>query len=139
MLARLAERSGHPQRSPLVSAEASAGVAAGTVSIVTESLPEPPLLALRVRRGLPQGAEVALASAKGVVGRDPSCDLVRGDPRCSRRHLEIARDGASLHFRDLGSSNGTRLNGVLARQGELGLGDVLLLGDSELAVEAAGA
>ncbi len=138
MLARLAERSGRPQRAPEVAAEASDAVAPGTVAIAIEVLPEPPNLTLRVRRGLPPGARISLALAEGaavVIGRDPACDLVLTDPRASRRHLEIARDGARLRFRDLGSSNGTRLGGALATDGEIGLGDVLSIGDSELAVE----
>ncbi len=138
MLARLAERSGRPQRAPEVAAEASDGVAPGTVAIAIEVLPEPPNLSLRVRRGLPPGARISLAIADGaavVVGRDPACDFVLTDPRASRRHVAISRDGVRLRFQDLGSSNGTRLNGGAAAEGEIGLGDVLSIGDSELAVE----
>jgi hypothetical protein len=138
MVARLAERSGRPQRAPEVVAEASDGVAPGTVAIAIEVLPEPPNLTLRVRRGLPPGARLSLALADGaavLVGRDPSCDFVLTDPRASRRHLEIARDGVRLRFRDLGSSNGTRLNGALVTDGEIGLGDVFRVGDTELAIE----
>ena len=134
MLARLAERSGKPQRSPSVRAEASPDVASGTVSIATETLPEPQHLALRVRRGLPQGLCVPLAPVT-VVGRDPACDVALADPRVSRRHVEIVADGMAFRFRDLGSSNGTRLNGIALAQGTVALGDVLAIGDSELAVE----
>lgn len=135
MLARLAERSGRPQRAPELRTEASPGVAAGTVSIAVETLPEPLNLALRVRRGLPAGARVALGTEPLLVGRDPACDLVLIDPRISRRHVEIAMGADGLCFRDLGSSNGTRLNGAPAVEGDIGLGDVLALGDSELAIE----
>jgi Inner membrane component of T3SS, cytoplasmic domain/Protein of unknown function (DUF3662) len=135
MLARLAERSGRPQRAPDVRAEIGAAVASGTVSIAVEALPEPARLALRVRKGVPPNARVQLDRAT-LVGRDPACDLVLSDPRVSRRHLEIVPDGAVLRFRDLGSSNGTILNGVSATSGEIGLGDVLVLGDSELSVDA---
>jgi pSer/pThr/pTyr-binding forkhead associated (FHA) protein len=135
MLARLAERSGQPQMAPEVRAQTSPGVAAGTATIAVETLPEPPSLALRVRRGLPPGARVALSDRTIVVGREPDCDLVLADPRASRRHLEIFPAGAVHRLRDLGSSNGTRLNGVPVTEAELGLGDVVLLGDSELAVE----
>lgn len=136
MLARLAERSGRPQRPPEVRSEAAPGIATGTVSIVAEALPEPLDLALRVRRGLPAGLRVPLGPrATFVVGRDPACDVVLVDPRVSRRHLEIANEGETPRFRDLGSSNGTRLNGVPVERGELALGDVLALGDSELVVE----
>jgi pSer/pThr/pTyr-binding forkhead associated (FHA) protein len=135
MLARLAERSGRPQRVPEVGAEASADVAVGTVAIAVETLAAPPDLALRVRRGLPLGARVLIGRRTIVVGRDPACDFVVTDPRASRRHLEIASDGATIRFRDLGSSNGTRLNGAPAMEAELGLGDILAIGDSELAIE----
>lgn len=135
MLARLSERSGRPERAPEVCAEESAAVPSGTVTIATEALPEPSVLALRVRRGMPHDARIALRAGTIVVGRDPACDLVLVDPRVSRRHLEIVSGGAAFRFRDLDSSNGTLVNGVAATQGELGLGDVLLLGDSELTVE----
>lgn len=133
MLARLSERTGRPQRSPDVVAERDTGVTRGTVTIVTEALDEPTRLALRVRRGIPFGVELALDRAL-TIGRDPSCDLVLVDPRVSRRHLAI--DGAS-HFADLGSANGTTHNGAPAAEGTLGLGDLLLLGDSELVVVGA--
>jgi hypothetical protein len=134
MLARLAERSGRPQRAPDVRAELDASIASGTVAIAVEALPEPARLALRVRKGVPPNARVKLDRVT-IVGRDPSCDLVLVDPRVSRRHLEIVAAGDALRFRDLGSSNGTALNGVPASAGDIGLGDVLLLGDSELYVE----
>ena len=133
MLARLSERSGRPQRPPGVVAERDPGVPSGTVTIVTEALDEPTRLALRVRRGIPLGAELALDRAL-TIGRDPSCDLVLVDPRVSRRHLAI--DGAS-QFADLGSANGTIFNGAPVARGSLGLGDLLRLGDSELIVVGA--
>jgi hypothetical protein len=131
MLAGLAERSGRPQRPPQVIAEASSSVASGTVSIAVESLPEPARLALCVRKGVPPGAPLALDRTL-VVGRDPTCDIVLVDPRVSRRHVEIVPAGGIVRYRDLGSSNGTRLNGTARAVGELALGDVLALGDSEL-------
>jgi len=137
MLARLTERSNVPQRPPQVTAAPSDGVAPGTVSIAIDILPEPYALALRVRRGLPRDARAALADTPLVIGRDPACTLALVDPRVSRRHLEIVRTGKLLRFRDLGSSNGTLLNGLPAASGELGLGDVLQIGDSVLVVEPA--
>jgi len=136
MLARLAERSGHPQRPPEVSAERDPAVANGTVAIGVELLPEPARLAVRVRRGMPPDALLPLDHAV-VVGRDAGCDLVLVDARVSRRHLEIVPAGAGNRLRDLGSSNGTSLNGVRVDEADLGLGDLIALGDSELCVEAA--
>jgi ABC-type multidrug transport system ATPase subunit/pSer/pThr/pTyr-binding forkhead associated (FHA) protein/ABC-type multidrug transport system permease subunit len=46
-----------------------------------------------------------------VLGRDPDCDLPVADERASWRHLQIERDGAELTLTDLGSKNGTYVNG----------------------------
>jgi len=135
MLARLAERSRNPQRPPEVGAEADPAVANGTVTIAVQQLPEPVRLALVVRKGMPPAARLALDRTL-VAGRDEGCDVVLLDPRVSRRHLEIAPGGAAVRFRDLGSSNGTLLNGVKSAAADLGVGDVLALGDSELAIVA---
>ena len=134
MLGRLAERSGRPQRAPEVRAEADRAVAAGTVAIGVEPLAEARHLALRIRRGLPPDGRVALGPLT-AVGRDPASDLVLADPRASRKHVEIAREGATYRIRDLGSSNGTRLNGRRITDGELGLGDVVVIGETEIVVE----
>ncbi len=138
MLARLAERSGKPQRAPEVRTEAADAVANGTVAIVVETLAEPTELALCVRRGLPLGARYALLRSPVIVGRDSACDFVLADPRASRRHAELVRDGTVWRVRDLGSSNGTLLNAEPVVEAELGLGDVLRVGDSELVVEPGG-
>jgi len=136
MLARLAERSGQPQRAPDVRTEIGAGIATGTVAIVVELLARPERLALRVRRGVPPNAQVALEQPV-TIGRDPACDLVLVDPRVSRRHCAIDVTSGGLAFRDLGSANGTTLNGERREAGTLALGDVLVAGDCELIVEAA--
>ncbi|MBD5607105.1 MAG: FHA domain-containing protein [Candidatus Eremiobacteraeota bacterium] len=135
MLAGLAERSRRPQRSPQVAIEADGAVANGTVVIAVTLLAEPARLALVVRKGVPPGARVRLDRSL-TVGRDEGCDVVLVDARVSRRHIEIVTADSIVRFRDLGSSNGTRLNGQKSAAGELDLGDVLALGDSELAVVA---
>jgi hypothetical protein len=135
MLVRLAERSGFPQRPPVVSMQADPAIASGTVGIAVEPLPEPTRLSLRLRRGVPLGAHAALRGAL-LVGRDAGCDLALFDPRVSRRHLalDVTAEGA-VQFSDLGSSNGTYVNGRRVAQGTLRCGDVVLLGDSELVVQ----
>jgi hypothetical protein len=135
MLERLVERSGRPERAPEVCAESDPTVATGTVAIAVEALPEPARLALRLRKGMPPDARTTL-ERRTVVGRDAACDFVVLDPRVSRRHLEIEPEAGTLRFRDLGSSNGTSLNGKRVDAGELGLGDIVAIGDSELCVEA---
>lgn len=67
-----------------------------------------------------------------VVGRNPDCGLVLSDPSASRRHLEIVTDKGRFLWRDLGSSNGTLLNGQPARGGELKPQDLLTIGEVRL-------
>ena len=46
------------------------------------------------------------------IGRDPSCDLQIGHPSVSRAHAELYHDGARWHLRDLGSKNGSFVDGI---------------------------
>jgi DNA-binding SARP family transcriptional activator len=59
---------------------------------------------------LPDGRSVELRDTVRV-GRTPDCDIVLNDPDVSRRHAEVLRHGADWAVRDLGSTNGTRVDG----------------------------
>jgi hypothetical protein len=84
----------------------------------------------------PEGVphEVELQGRLVVVGRDPSCDLVLHDVKCSRRHavLEAGPDGITV--RDTGSANGVFVNDEKVDRSPLKAGDVLRLGDSVVRV-----
>lgn len=82
--------------------------------------------------GIPH--EVELQGRLVVVGRDPSCDLVLHDVKCSRRHavLEAGPDGITI--RDTGSANGVFLNEQRIERAPLKAGDVVRLGDSLVTV-----
>jgi Inner membrane component of T3SS, cytoplasmic domain len=74
----------------------------------------------------------ALASDRpSVIGRSRSCDLVLHDDSVSRRHLMLTVDGGHVVVTDLGSTNGTLLNGRWITQAEARPGDVLRLGEIE--------
>lgn len=68
-----------------------------------------------------------------VLGRAAGSDVVIDDPCVSARHAEVARTGAGYTLRDLGSTNGTYVNGRRIR-GERVLrpGDRIRLGDTIL-------
>ncbi len=63
-----------------------------------------------------------------VVGRALSSDIPVLDPTISRRHAEVVWDGTGVHVRDLGSSNGTFLNGIKVDAAKISPGDVITFG-----------
>ena len=64
-----------------------------------------------------------------IVGRAPNCDCVVPEDCVSRRHAQLWRDGERWYVRDLGSRNGTRVNGVRVIEAtEVRPGDRLDLG-----------
>ena len=64
-----------------------------------------------------------------TIGRSIECDCVDSDPSVSRRNAELRRAGERWLLRDLGSRNGTRLNGVLVTtETEARPGDYVSLG-----------
>lgn len=78
------------------------------------------------------GAELAFAiSAPGsfAIGRHESCDIRIANTSVSRRHAVVSRRGDVCRIRDLGSSNGTTVNGVPIDVCDLEAGDRLELGE----------
>ncbi len=57
------------------------------------------------------GRRFALAEQPIIIGRSDKCAIFIADPRASRRHAQIAWDGEIATLSDLGSANGTFLNG----------------------------
>lgn len=83
------------------------------------------------------GTRIALpATGTAVVGRGATCDVTLDDETVSRRHLELrALDGAWLAV-DLGSMNGTWLDGQRVARARVLPGDELVLGDCGVALGA---
>jgi len=74
--------------------------------------------------------------AKTVIGRDSGCEVVlQDDKEISGRHCELTRNGTRIEVADLGSMNGTLLNGarVVARQ-RIEDGDLIRVGRTEFRV-----
>jgi adenylate cyclase len=63
-----------------------------------------------------------------VVGRALNSDIPVFDPTISRRHAELACDEDGVHVRDLGSSNGTYLNGTKIDAASVAPGDIVTFG-----------
>ncbi len=78
---------------------------------------------------------------RSTIGRRPECEVVLGDANASRRHVEVrpATDGAAPHEYvavDLGSTNGTKVNGVAIHSHRLHHGDEITIGSTHLRFEA---
>lgn len=84
---------------------------------------------------LPDGGRVAVGDEPLVIGRLPECGVVLGDPNVSRRHAEIRRTEEGLVVTDLGSTNGTRVNGSPVREQQLESGDEITVGSTTLVLE----
>jgi hypothetical protein len=75
---------------------------------------------------------VALQVGNNVVGRGQDADLRLADTGVSRRHVEIRFDGQAATLHDLGSTNGTIVNGHRVQSWQLADGDVVRIGHSVL-------
>ncbi len=76
--------------------------------------------------------EVELPGNVCVVGRDPGCDIVLNDSKCSRRHAVVEYGPQGLVIRDMGSANGIYVNGKKVEQAPLGPGDTVRVGEVKL-------
>jgi pSer/pThr/pTyr-binding forkhead associated (FHA) protein len=89
---------------------------------------------LVVQTGPNPGCEYIVTQDALVVGRHEECDIVIANPLVSRRHSQITWDGAYCTLEDLGSTNGTYVNGqrllqprVLRSGDEVRVGDLVLV------------
>lgn len=101
------------------------------------SLEGPPQkrVALRFISGKYQGGEFPLSEGREVlVGRSSDLDMVLVEEMVSRRHARIELEGGVLTIEDLGSTNGTFVNGEKVLRAELNEGDRVLIGTSILKV-----
>lgn len=70
-----------------------------------------PQFQLIVRKGPQVGQLFHLDAISLVIGRDPMCDITINDPEISRQHARLSRTGDGFQIEDLGSTNGTFVNG----------------------------
>jgi hypothetical protein len=92
---------------------------------------ETPLWALRFISGKYQGGEFPLRPHREIIiGRSSDLDMVLVEDMVSRKHAKITTDDAVVTIQDLGSTNGTFVNGEKVRKAELKDGDRILIGTS---------
>jgi pSer/pThr/pTyr-binding forkhead associated (FHA) protein len=74
---------------------------------------------------LDEGPDIMLDRAMVVVGRHPACDARLDSLRVSRHHCCMVHEHGEVVVRDLGSTNGIRINGQRVEMGRLKAGDEL--------------
>ena len=82
--------------------------------------------------------ELALVGTT-LVGRDPECEISHADPRLSRRHAEFRVTSDGVRLRDLGSRNGTLVNGRRVDEIVLTPGDIVQIAHLTIRFNDAGA
>jgi hypothetical protein len=85
---------------------------------------------------LPTGDRVPLGEYIVSVGRQQDCTIVLADPNVSRRHAEVRPSGDGFMVADLGSTNGTKVNGVRVAEQHLHDGDEVRFGNTVVHFEA---
>ena len=83
---------------------------------------------VRVESGFYDGLEWPLDRASTVIGRGRTADLVLSEATISRAHALLGFKGDQPFVQDLGSTNGTLLNGAREQQAPLSDGDELRMG-----------
>ncbi|MCI0370327.1 MAG: FHA domain-containing protein [candidate division NC10 bacterium] len=78
------------------------------------------------------GQEYPLEKAVSVLGREKGADILLPDTAVSRRHAALDAEGAAFRLRDLGSTNGTLLNGKKIRESAVRHGDRFQVGNTTL-------
>ncbi len=90
------------------------------------------MASLFVVRGRDQGKHFSLTAATSRIGREASCEIRLMDSEASRSHAELRRSGNDFVLCDLGSSNGTLVNGQRVSQVPLASGDRIEIGGTLL-------
>lgn len=103
-----------------------------------DTFQEGPSLTARLvaQQGPERGQSFPIPPGGLVIGRAPECDLALKDSQVSRRHARLFWRGSRLIVEDLGSANGTLVNGMpISQPFLLSENDTVQLGDSALAVQ----
>ena len=127
--AKNVDQEGNSQEVPVTPPEADAAPIAPVIPIHGDA---PPAVLT-----VPGGQRVELHEGHYVVGRHLECDIVISDSNVSRRHAEFVCAGRDVIVRDLGSTNGTKVNGVVIKGDQLlQHGDVIGFGTAQVSFEA---
>lgn len=87
-----------------------------------------------VEKGIGAGTVFRLHDGVNTLGREATNRIMLLDPKISRKHCTIRKVGQSLFLSDLGTRNGTSVNGESVGERELQIGDRIKLGNTVLKI-----
>jgi hypothetical protein len=124
-----------PPPAPPLPAPPAAFAGADQRTMVMGTFPAQPRKAsLSVRSGPDTGAHFAIDSSPLYIGRAPDNGIAVNDPATSRRHARFEQRGQDYLVVDLGSANGTLVDGARVVEQVLLNGSVVTMGQNELVV-----
>ncbi|MBX7101164.1 MAG: FHA domain-containing protein [Myxococcaceae bacterium] len=91
-----------------------------------------PPLKLEITAGPDSGKYKKFRGVRMVIGRTPGVDLQLSDQSVSRKHVELVQGDKGVLLRDLGSGNGTKVNGAKVTEKLLEHGDEIHIGKTKL-------
>jgi hypothetical protein len=89
-----------------------------------------PTLSVHILAGPGSGSRIPVTGQRVTIGRLSSCSVTIDDTTVSREHAALVRRGDRWWVVDLGSTNGTSVNGVQAAEQPVAIGDRIELGDA---------
>jgi pSer/pThr/pTyr-binding forkhead associated (FHA) protein/tetratricopeptide (TPR) repeat protein len=93
-----------------------------------------PPISIQVVQGPDEGMRLPVRGGRMIIGRGDGCDFKLKDAAASRRHCELVGSPSGVVVRDLGSGNGTRVNGERITEAVVSHGDRIALGQTVLLV-----
>lgn len=136
LLAHLASALGREATAVSVVLRPDAAIVAGSVSIeaVLDPTPaQPAAYALEIESGVARGRRFPLRG-EVTIGRSNDNVVALNDPQVSRRHARIVLEDGRVTIEDVGSLNGTYVNGERAGRAHLTANDAIVIGDTKLRI-----
>jgi len=134
---RMVQPEGRPAPQPPAAAPPQLELEASATMIYKAREPEPedvpeaqPAVEREVVTIEVEGREIAITQRHVVLGRSQECEIRLADPNVSRRHAEVRQEDATYWLVDLGSTNGTLVNGERVERVRLSDGDRITVGET---------